>query len=133
VCPGDRAGRTPLFLAVSSGSEDVVELLLNSGANITLKNKYKETPLHCCARSLSCRLCQVFCDDQCDFVPLVRLCLKRFHTMQGVYYFPVFFCLKAGEYCRQRFFLQIYNIIKSSGRSAFFFVFKKVSSHALTQ
>ncbi len=74
---GDRAGRTPLFLAVSSGSEDVVELLLNSGANITLKNKYKETPLHCCARSLSCLLCQVLCDDQGDFVPFVQALFKK--------------------------------------------------------
>jgi hypothetical protein len=39
-------------LAVASGSEDVVELLLNSGASMNIKNKYGETPLHCCARSL---------------------------------------------------------------------------------
>ncbi|XP_023331663.1 transient receptor potential cation channel subfamily A member 1 homolog isoform X2 [Eurytemora carolleeae] len=47
---GDKAERTPLFLAVASGKLDIVKLLLDHGASLAITNKFGESPLHFCAR-----------------------------------------------------------------------------------
>ena len=46
----DISGRAPLLLASSSGSKDVVSLLLRNGASLRCRNKYNESALHFCAR-----------------------------------------------------------------------------------
>ena len=46
----DISGRAPLLLASSSGSKDVVSLLLKNGASLRCRNKYNESALHFCAR-----------------------------------------------------------------------------------
>ncbi|KAI1199268.1 ankyrin repeat protein [Nemania serpens] len=42
----DSLGRTPLFWAVARGHKDMVELLLDHGANINTRDQSKLTPLH---------------------------------------------------------------------------------------
>ena len=46
----DSMGNTPLFYASSKGVKDIVQLLLNAGADANLANNISETPLHVAAR-----------------------------------------------------------------------------------
>ena len=46
----DRAGRTPLLIAASSGNTAAVSLLLDSGASSRIRNAQGESALHFCAR-----------------------------------------------------------------------------------
>jgi len=46
----DRFGRTSLHLASLRGDTEIVELLLEAGANVNIKNKFGWTPLHLAAR-----------------------------------------------------------------------------------
>ena len=41
----DNAGMTPLHLAVQSGSAECVKILLGFGADVSLRNQAKQTPL----------------------------------------------------------------------------------------
>ncbi len=54
--PAD-AGTTPLHEACMSGYSDVVKLLMDAGANDTMKNSKGETPAHCAVRA------KKFCKD----------------------------------------------------------------------
>ena len=40
-----RNGSTPLHVAVSEDNRDVVQVLLQAGANVNAQDKYKRTPL----------------------------------------------------------------------------------------
>jgi ankyrin repeat protein len=42
--------RTPLYLAVESGNEEVVKLLLKKGANVNVTAADGSTPLHACVK-----------------------------------------------------------------------------------
>ena len=44
--PRDLQGRTPLFLAASVGGTATVQLLMDRGADITLKDMELHSPLH---------------------------------------------------------------------------------------
>ena len=44
--PRDIQGRTPLFLAASAGGTDTVQLLMDRGADVTLKDVELRSPLH---------------------------------------------------------------------------------------
>lgn len=47
----DNSGNTPLHTAIRLGNMDIVEMLINSGVNPTLKDQYGMTPLNlACAR-----------------------------------------------------------------------------------
>lgn len=43
-------GKTPLFQALSIGSEPIAELLIEHGANITITDRNSKTPLHLTAQ-----------------------------------------------------------------------------------
>ncbi|XP_035661357.1 ankyrin repeat and death domain-containing protein 1A-like isoform X1 [Branchiostoma floridae] len=47
----DRQGNSALHQAVLKGHADVVQLLLNAGSQINIKNQDGDTPLHCAASS----------------------------------------------------------------------------------
>lgn len=49
VNEADKDGRTPLHIACRSGRLESVILLLEAGADVTLRDKKRETPLHACA------------------------------------------------------------------------------------
>ena len=49
----DKTGSTSLHRAALAGREDVVEFLIAKGADIDVRNKRGETPLHCAAAHLS--------------------------------------------------------------------------------
>ncbi|KAL8843712.1 MAG: hypothetical protein Q9176_001920 [Flavoplaca citrina] len=50
----DTKGRTPLHYAAAMGTMDIMELLLEYGANIALKDKDLATTLHFSAKSVAC-------------------------------------------------------------------------------
>ena len=47
----DAEGNTPLYYACLKGYRDLVLLLLDSGADVSVTNNRSETPLHAAARS----------------------------------------------------------------------------------
>ena len=46
----DSRHQTPLLIAASVGSKEVINLMLSHGASVRKRNSDKETPLHICAR-----------------------------------------------------------------------------------
>ena len=46
VNPRDNMEQTPLFMAASSGGTDTVELLMEKGADVTMKDFEKSNVLH---------------------------------------------------------------------------------------
>ena len=46
----DSRHQTPLLIAASVGSKEVINLMISHGASVRKRNSDKETPLHICAR-----------------------------------------------------------------------------------
>lgn len=59
----DENGNTPLYLACESGNIDIVEFLIESGANITTVNSRGEIPLHVASQQKSVEIVQLLLDS----------------------------------------------------------------------
>lgn len=57
------AGFTPLHLAVDQGMVDMVKLLLNAEADISLQSKRRDTPLHRAAKNGNMEVVQILLDS----------------------------------------------------------------------
>ena len=67
----DRSGNTPLHLACEGGREDIVQLLIDSGANINQTNNEGEVPAHIAVQYGSINIVKILqhrCLHHCIYV-----------------------------------------------------------------